>query len=87
MMKINSFGVPAVNPYANQPRPAKEVKPGASFADKIEISSAAIEMQGTSTYETTRAERVQQLKADIQSGEYKVDANKVARDMLNYYRG
>lgn len=86
-MKINSFGVRAINPYTNQARTIKETKQSATFADKLEISSAAKEMQGASTYETERAERVQQLKADIQSGNYKVDANQVARDMLNYYRG
>ena len=86
-MKINSFGVRAINSYTNQTRTVKETKQGATFADKLEISSAAKEMQGASTYETARAERVKQLKADIQSGNYKVDANQVARDMLNYYRG
>ncbi len=43
-------------------------------------------MQGVTTYSTERAERVQQLKADIDSGEYKVNARKVAEDMLKYYR-
>ena len=86
-MKINSIGVHAINSYTNQARPAKEAKLGATFADKNEISSKALEMQGASTYATDRAERVQKLKADIQSGDYKVDANQVARDMLNYYRG
>lgn len=86
-MKINNFGVRAINTYANQTRAVQETKKGATFADKLEISSAAKEMQGVSTYATERAARVQQLKADIQSGDYKVDANQVARDMLNYYRG
>lgn len=86
-MKINSFGVHAINSYNNQARPVKETKSTASFADKIEISSAAKEMQGTTTYASDRADRVQKLKADIQSGDYKVDARKVAEDMLKYYRG
>lgn len=86
-MKINTFGVQAINTYANQARTVKETRHSATFADKLEISSAAKEMQSTSTYAADRAERVQQLKADIQSGDYKVDANQVARDMLNYYRG
>ena len=86
-MKINMYGVRAINTYNNQQRPVKEAKTGASFADKIEISSAAKEMQVTSNYSAERAERVQKLKADIQSGDYKVDARKVAEDMLKYYRG
>lgn len=87
-MKINTFGVQAINTYTNQARAVKGAKQGATFADKLEISSAAKEMQTTSsTYASERAERVQQLKADIQSGDYKVDAKQVAHDMLNYYRG
>lgn len=85
-MKITSYGVNAVNAYKNQVRNVKSDTNKASFADKIEISKAAQEMQGISTYSTERAEHVQQLKKDIASGEYKVDARKVAEDMLKYYR-
>ncbi|MFF2178510.1 flagellar biosynthesis anti-sigma factor FlgM [Lysinibacillus sp. NPDC093190] len=85
-MKITSYGINAVNAYKNQVRNVKSGANKASFADKIEISKTAQEMQGVSTYSTERAERVQQLKKDINSGEYKVDARKVAEDMLKYYR-
>ncbi|MEQ6854574.1 flagellar biosynthesis anti-sigma factor FlgM [Lysinibacillus capsici] len=85
-MKITSYGVNAVNAYKNQVRNAKSNTNKASFADKIEISKAAQEMQGVSTYSSERADHVQQLKKDIVSGEYKVDARKVAEDMLKYYR-
>ncbi len=85
-MKITSYGVNAVNAYKNQVRNVKSNTNKASFADKIEISKAAQEMQGVSTYSTERADHVQQLKKDIASGEYKVDARKVAEDMLKYYR-
>lgn len=44
-------------------------------------------MHVTNAYETERAEKVSQIKQSIDSGEYKVDARKVAQDMLNYYRG
>lgn len=85
-VKITSYGINAVNAYKNQVRNVKSDTKKASFADKIEISKAAQEMQGVSTYSTERAEHVQQLKKDIASGEYKVDARKVAEDMLKYYR-
>lgn len=87
-MKINSFNnVRPVNPYNNQQRVTKDTKVGATFADKIEISSAAKEMQVTSNFSLERAERVQKLKAEIQSGDYQVNARQVAEDMLKYYRG
>ncbi|EON70426.1 flagellar biosynthesis anti-sigma factor FlgM [Lysinibacillus sphaericus] len=85
-MKITSYGVNAVNAYKNQVRNVKSGDNKASFADKIEISKTAQEMQGVSTYSAERAERVQQLKADIASGDYKVNARQVAEDMLKYYR-
>jgi len=85
-MKITSYGVNAVNAYKNQVRNVKSGTNKASFTDKIEISKAAQEMQGVSTYSAERAERVQQLKEGIASGEYKVNARKVAEDMLKYYR-
>ena len=85
-MKITSYGVNAVNAYKNQVRNVKSNTNKASFADKIEISKAAQEMRGVSTYSSERADHVQQLKKDIASGEYKVDARKVAEDMLKYYR-
>lgn len=85
-MKIFNYGVQGVNPYTNTTRKQPTQKAGESFADKLEISSAAKELTVTSEFTAQRAEKVQQLKADIQSGNYKVDANKVAADMLKYYK-
>lgn len=85
-MKINGTGLNNVNPYNQTKRTAQANKVGQSFADKLEISSAAKEMKVATEYTDARAERVQKLKAQIQSGEYKVDAKKVAEDMLKYYR-
>ncbi len=85
-MKINNVGVNAVNPYKRQAQKidaTEQTKKQA--ADQLQISSAAKELQ-TSSYATERAERVQQLKVDIESGNYKVDANKVATDLLAFYR-
>ena len=85
-MKINLLGIRAIQSY-NQAQPVKNVgKKGESFADKLEISSKAKEMQVSSTYQSDRAEKVKQLKEDIHAGTYKVNAQQVAQDMLNYYR-
>ncbi|MCM3389101.1 flagellar biosynthesis anti-sigma factor FlgM [Ureibacillus chungkukjangi] len=88
-MKITSFGVNSVNPYNKQQRSLKAAESKSVAAtDKIEISSAAKEMSAssTSTYSTERAQKIQQLKEEIHSGNYQVDSRKVAEDMLNYYR-
>ena len=85
-MKITSHGIHSVNPYTKQQNTNKATTEKSTSVDKIEISSAAKEMQVSSTYNTERAEKLQNLKAQIQTGEYKVDANKLAENMLKYYR-
>ena len=86
-MKINPIGLQAIQSYKNQTRVAKSEQSAKTFADHIEISSKAKEMQSTtSTYASERAERIKKLKEEIDSGNYKVDAKKVAEDMLKYYR-
>ncbi|KGR80619.1 flagellar biosynthesis anti-sigma factor FlgM [Ureibacillus manganicus] len=85
-MKITSYGVNNINPYNKQQQKIKSASANTPFADKIEISSAAKEMQVNSTVNTERAEKVSAIKQQIESGEYKVDARKVAEDLLKYYR-
>lgn len=85
-MKINGVHLNQMNPYNKAQRPAQVQKTGASFADKLEISSAAKDLKVASEYKNERAERVQKLKSEIESGNYKVDSRKVAEDMLKYYR-
>jgi len=87
MMKITSFGVNSINPYTKQQKSLKAAEnKGAIATDKIEISSAAKEMSAASSIDSERTQKIQKLKEQIQSGEYKVDAKKVAQDLLNYYR-
>lgn len=86
-MKITSFGMNSINPYNKQQKSLKAAESKTAVnADKIEISTAAKEMSASSTYNSERAQKVQQLKEQIQSGNYQVDAKKIAEDMLNYYR-
>ena len=86
-MKITSFGVNSINPYNKQQKSIKAAESkGAISTDKIEISSAAKEMSAASSVDSERTLKIQKLKEEIQSGEYKVDAQKVAHDLLNYYR-
>lgn len=85
-MKINPINLQAINSYSKQARPAKSTDAKKTFADQIEISSKAKEMQATSTYANERAERMKKIKEEIDSGTYKVDAKQVAADMLKYYR-
>ena len=86
-MKIQSYGVTGVNPYQSQQTKAAAAKTNsASFRDQLEISSQAKDLQGIQSYETNRSEKVAALKEQIQNGTYQVDSNKLAQDLLNYYR-
>ena len=86
-MKIYNYGVNEVNPYQNQSVKTEQVKKSTfKVTDQLEISSAAKDLQGIKSYADERAERVQQLKEQIQTGNYQVDAKQLASDILKYYR-
>ncbi|MFD2870616.1 flagellar biosynthesis anti-sigma factor FlgM [Kurthia populi] len=86
-MKVQGYGVNAVNPYKNQQVKTNEVKKSSlSFQDQLEISSQAKDLQGVKSYESERADRLSELKSQIQNGTYKVDSEKLARDLLNHFR-
>jgi len=86
-LKIQNYGVNKVNPYQNQSLKTEKLKKSTvNMTDQIEISSAAKDLQGIKSYSTDRAERIGQIKEQVEAGNYKVDANKLASDLLHYYR-
>ncbi|WP_342600353.1 flagellar biosynthesis anti-sigma factor FlgM [Psychrobacillus sp. FSL H8-0483] len=86
-MKISNIGLNQVNPYKrNQQLSEKAQNTSKTTADQLEISSVAKSMQTKSPVEVEQAERVAAIKADIDAGTYKVDAKKLAANILNYYR-
>ncbi|MER2076724.1 flagellar biosynthesis anti-sigma factor FlgM [Psychrobacillus psychrotolerans] len=86
-MKINNVGLNQINPYQrNQQQAEKALQTTKTAADQLEISSAAKSMQTKSSVEVEQAERVAAIKADIDAGTYKVDAKKLASNILDYYR-
>lgn len=85
-MKINNVNLNAINAYRTQAAKQKSTQSTASFKDTLEISTKAQQMQSTKTYAQDRAQKVENIKAQVNAGEYKVDAKKVAEDMLKYYR-
>ena len=85
-MKISNIGVSQVNPYKRNQQAERVQHTSKPTADQLEISSVAKSMQTKSPVEVDQAERVAAIKADIESGTYKVDAKKLAANILNYYR-
>lgn len=86
-MKINKFNIPPVNPYrANQVKTDQAKEQATAKVDKIEISSKAKQLSEITPFEAKRNERVQQLKVQIESGEYKVEPEKLAADLIKYFK-
>ncbi len=85
-MKINNLGPSGINPYKrqmnNMDNAQKAVKAG---SDKVEISTTAKEMQKLSQPSTTRQEKIEQLKLQVENGTYKVNPQQVAQSMIDFY--
>lgn len=85
-MKINKINIPPVNPYRTNQMKAEQVKEQTKFkTDKLEISSEAKQLSEVSPITVQRNEKVQQLKAQIESGNYKVEPEKLASNLISYY--
>lgn len=87
-MKINNVGMTGVNPYnlqANKTGNIKESKMVKS-SDKVEISSAAKEMQQSSSILATRQAKVDELKIQVEKGNYKLNAQATAKGLIDFYR-
>lgn len=56
-----------------------------SKRDKLEISSEALELQKGNPLELERQQKVEQLKAQVQSGEYEINPREVAKKMYDFW--
>lgn len=82
-MKINNFNPVNMNPYK------KQIEKNAATQnirkeDKVEISKAALELQGTQ--DEVRLEKIQKLKTQISDGTYQVDSKEVAEKILSFWK-
>ncbi|MCM3216294.1 flagellar biosynthesis anti-sigma factor FlgM [Niallia taxi] len=85
-MKINNYGTQGINPYKKQVNKIDQVKSEAvKGTDKIEISSAAKELQQVTQVSQARTEKIEALKKEIQNGTYQVRAEDVASSIVNFY--
>jgi len=86
-MKIQKINVPAINPYkANQVKAEQSEQQTKMKTDKLEISSEAKQLSETSPFTVERNERVQQLKAQVQAGTYKVNPEQLASNLAKYFK-
>ncbi|HZG71723.1 MAG TPA: flagellar biosynthesis anti-sigma factor FlgM [Chondromyces sp.] len=87
-MKINNHGVSGINPYQKQLNKVNEAKKASASmpTDKLEISAAAKEMQSSSVMKERQA-KIESLKQQVESGEYKPNAESIAKGIIKFYRG
>lgn len=86
-MKIQKVNIPAINPYKTNQLKAEQLEQKAKTrTDKLEISSEAKQLSESSPFTIERNQRVAQLKSEIESGTYKVDAEQLASDLVKYYK-
>ncbi|MEH7887034.1 flagellar biosynthesis anti-sigma factor FlgM [Bacillus sp. JJ1609] len=84
-MKINNFGTHRINPYNRQMNKLDELKKAEKPVDKVEISSTAKAMQQVSEVEQQRAEKVEELKIQVENGTYKPNPKDIARSIADFY--
>lgn len=86
-MKINNYGTSGINPYKQQMNKLDQQKNTNKQNDKVEISATAKELQQVSNVEKERQKKVEQLKIQVQNGQYKVDPQAVANGIAKFYSG
>lgn len=86
-MKITNNNIPPINPYrVNQVKAEQTKQREVALSDRLEISNAAKKLSESSSITTQRNEKVSKLKAQIQAGTYQVNPEKLASDMIGYFR-
>jgi negative regulator of flagellin synthesis FlgM len=82
-MKINGTNHSKINPYQNQQYvQKKEAKKANTQADQLQISDQAKQLQS----KDTRSSYVNEIKQQVENGEYKVDNKETARKLLNFWK-
>ncbi|EXX88234.1 flagellar synthesis anti-sigma-D factor [Paenibacillus darwinianus] len=87
-MKINHTNrIGAVNSYQKQNEHRADGTAGKKRRDEVQISAEAKELLSYSRMnEAERAGRVEQLKQSVSTGNYQVDAGKIADKLLPYLK-
>ncbi|SFQ24671.1 negative regulator of flagellin synthesis FlgM [Salibacterium halotolerans] len=88
MLNINPLGS-VNNPYQKNTDAKPQVRPETQQQekDKLEISSQAKQMQQSGDIETARSDRIEELKNEVRSGNYKFDAQESAQKFLDFWSG
>ncbi len=84
-MKINGPNQTHFNPYNNQLQKHDSKVSQHKQQDQLEISSEAKELQESEKLHPKREAYLQQLKKDIQTGNYEINYEKTAQKMIDFW--
>ncbi|TFB24382.1 flagellar biosynthesis anti-sigma factor FlgM [Filobacillus milosensis] len=84
-MKINPLNNTNLNPYKKNIQKQQDVKNAGQPQDKLEISNQAKQLQGNNSIVEARQEKVDELKKQVQNGDYQVDPKKTAEKMIDFW--
>jgi negative regulator of flagellin synthesis FlgM len=86
-MRINHFNSIQNNPYKKQTQDMKQESVQSAFKkDEIQISDEAKKLLSSSKFEQERAEKVNEIKRQVESGDYQVNTSKIAKSILDFWR-
>ncbi|MGP4061263.1 flagellar biosynthesis anti-sigma factor FlgM [Halobacillus litoralis] len=84
-MKINGPNQTNFNPYQKQVNKQESMKNQQKSEDKVEISNQAKQMQESGKPDPARQKLVNQIKADVDTGNYRVDSQATAKKMFDFW--
>ncbi|WP_028783770.1 flagellar biosynthesis anti-sigma factor FlgM [Thalassobacillus devorans] len=84
-MKINGPNHTGLNPYQKQLNKQTEIRKASQKEDKVEISHQAKNLQENARPDAAREKKVAEIKHVIDQGEYKINAEKTAKKMIQFW--
>ncbi|WP_413378366.1 flagellar biosynthesis anti-sigma factor FlgM [Alkalihalobacillus sp. 1P02AB] len=84
-MEINPYRRVGNHMYQKQAEKMEALPKKALKRDQLQISTEALKLQQTNPLVTERQVRVNELKKQVESGEYKVNPEKVAQAFYDYW--
>jgi negative regulator of flagellin synthesis FlgM len=86
-MRINHFNSIQNNPYKNQVQNMKHEKVQSGYKkDELQISDEAKILLSSSKFEQDRAEKISEIKSQVDKGTYKVNVNETAKSIINFWQ-
>jgi negative regulator of flagellin synthesis FlgM len=86
-MRINHFNSIQNNPYKNQVQDMRQEKVQSGYRkDELQISDEAKKLLSSSKFDQDRAEKVSEIKNQVDKGMYKVNVSETAKSIINFWQ-